>query len=142
MVRNRSEAENMISRLLNAKFATSSSHSPSYPPSELWPSSRSNWKGQEAPSHQWAGGCQERAKSSGEDRQGQKKENTIKNAAHLEDAMDKEDKLRILEANHPPFNTQKKAAWSQRLTQAVPEGMSPAASTQKTTDSPPTDDDI
>jgi hypothetical protein len=51
-----------------------------------------------------------------------KKEDAIKNAAHLEDAMDKQDKLRLLEANHPPPNMQKKAAPSQRPTQA---GMSP-----------------
>ncbi|EDR00450.1 uncharacterized protein LACBIDRAFT_334104 [Laccaria bicolor S238N-H82] len=76
----------------------------------------------------------------------QKKENTIKNAAHLEDAMDKEDKLRLLEANHPPFNTQKKAAQSQsqRLTQAVPEdgnkqkaAQGPGASTSETTQKKP-----
>jgi hypothetical protein len=54
----------------------------------------------------------------------QKKEEAIKNAAHLENVMDKEDKLRLLQANHPPPNTQKKAARSQRPTQAAPEGMS------------------
>lgn len=56
----------------------------------------------------------------------QKKEDAIKNAAHLEDAMDKDDKLRLLQANHPPPNTQKKTARSQRPTQAVPDGTSPS----------------
>ncbi|EDR01211.1 uncharacterized protein LACBIDRAFT_312309 [Laccaria bicolor S238N-H82] len=42
--------------------------------------------------------------------------------------MDKDNKLRLLQANHPPPNTQKKTARSQRPTQAVPD------------DNPPDDD--